>query len=74
MLPDSKIATNGFHDVVIENLAASPIWRLWYIFSGCHLSSSTMAEGRFQNDAEMIEGGGETPSVGSSSTRVGVSA
>ena len=26
MLPDSKIATDGFHDVIVENLAVSPIW------------------------------------------------
>ena len=26
LLPDSKIGTDGFHDVVIENLSASPIW------------------------------------------------
>ena len=26
MLPDSKIATDGFHDVFVENLAASPTW------------------------------------------------
>ena len=45
-----------------------------YFPSGCHLSSPTKAEGRFQDYAETIEGDGETPSVGSSSTRVGVSA
>ena len=27
LLPDSKIGTDGFHDVVIENLSASPMWR-----------------------------------------------
>ena len=27
LLPDSKIGTDGFHDVVIENLSASPAWR-----------------------------------------------
>ena len=31
MLPDSKIATNGFHDVVVENLAASSTWRSRHI-------------------------------------------
>ena len=28
---DSKIATNGFHDIVIENLVASPTWRSRHI-------------------------------------------
>ena len=27
LLPDSKIGTCGFHDVVIENLSSSPTWR-----------------------------------------------
>ena len=27
LLPDSKIGTDGFHDVVIENLSTSPTWR-----------------------------------------------
>ena len=32
MLPDSKIATDGFYNVIVENLAASPTWRSRYIF------------------------------------------
>ena len=31
MLPDSMLGTNGFQDVLIGNLAASPSWR-WVIF------------------------------------------
>ena len=31
MLPDSSIATDGFHDIVVENLAASPTWRSQHI-------------------------------------------
>ena len=27
MLPDAKLGIDGFHDVIIENLTASPIWR-----------------------------------------------
>ena len=27
MLPDAKLGIDGFHDVIIENLAASPTWR-----------------------------------------------
>ena len=27
LLPDAKIGTEGFHDVVIENLSTSPKWR-----------------------------------------------
>ena len=34
MSPDSKIATDGFHDVIAENLAASPTWRSWHISPG----------------------------------------
>ena len=26
MLPDAKLGIDGFHDVIIENLAASPTW------------------------------------------------
>ena len=31
MLPDSMLGTNGFHDVLIVNLAASPSWRSGHI-------------------------------------------
>ena len=34
MLPDSKIATYGFYDVLVENLAASPTWRSRHISPG----------------------------------------
>ena len=34
MLPDSKIAPDGFHDVIVENLAASPTWRSRHISPG----------------------------------------
>ena len=27
MLPDAKLGSDGFHDVIIENLSASPTWR-----------------------------------------------
>ena len=36
MLPDSTMGSNGFHDVVIENLAATPAWR------SSHVSPSDM--------------------------------
>ena len=31
MLSDSKLGTDGFHDVLIDNLAASPSWRSGHI-------------------------------------------
>ena len=31
MLPDSRLGTDGFHDVLIDNLAASPFWRSGHI-------------------------------------------
>ena len=31
MLPDSRLGTNGFHDVLIDNLTSSPFWRLGHI-------------------------------------------
>ena len=27
MLPDSKLGVDGFHELVIENLSASPAWQ-----------------------------------------------
>ena len=34
MIPDLGIASEGFHDVLIENLAASPTWRSRHISPG----------------------------------------
>ena len=34
MLLDLDISTEGFHDVIIENLAASPTWQSWHISPG----------------------------------------
>ena len=34
MLPDSDIAPEGFHDVLVENLPASPTWRSRHISPG----------------------------------------
>ena len=31
MLPDAKLGIDGFHDIIIDNLAASPTWRLSHI-------------------------------------------
>ena len=31
LLPDSRLGTDGFHDVLIDNLAASPSWRSSHI-------------------------------------------
>ena len=31
MLPDSRLGTDGFHDVLIDNLAASPSWQSGHI-------------------------------------------
>ena len=36
MLPDSTLGSDGFHDIMIDNLAATPAWR-----SG-HVSPSDM--------------------------------
>ena len=40
MLPDSKIAIDGFHDIIVENLAASPTWRSRHISPGMSLLSA----------------------------------
>ena len=40
MIPDLGIAPEGFHDVVIENLAASPTWRSRHISPGMSLRSA----------------------------------
>ena len=40
MIPDWGIAPEGFHDVVIENLAASPTWRSRHISPGMSLRSA----------------------------------
>ena len=34
MLPDGEVGPEGFHDVIIENLAASPTWRSRHIAPG----------------------------------------
>ena len=34
MLPDEDVGPEGFHDVIIENLAASPTWRAQHIAPG----------------------------------------
>ena len=47
MLPDSSLGTDGFHDVVIENLSASPAWRSSHVSPADYVSASSMAEGRF---------------------------
>ena len=31
MLPDAKLGIDGFHDIIIENLTASPTWRSSHI-------------------------------------------
>ena len=31
MLPDDKLGMEGFHDVIIENLSATPTWRLLHV-------------------------------------------
>ena len=73
MLPDSKLGTNGFHDVMVDNLSTSPSWRT------SHISPADVTalrrrwpEGRVQNDAEMGEGGGVPPKRCLSSARLGV--
>ena len=33
LMPDPKIRTDGFHDVVIKNLSASPTWRSGHVVS-----------------------------------------
>ena len=73
MLPDSDSGPDGFHDVIIENLAATPTWRS-YFSRGCDFTSPTMAEGCIQDYVMALEGSGVAPSFRSSSTGVGVSA
>ena len=34
MLPDAKLGIDGFHDIIIDNLTASPPWRSSYISQG----------------------------------------
>ena len=34
MLPDGNVGPEGFHDVIVENLAASPTWRSQHIAPG----------------------------------------
>ena len=31
MLPDAKLGIDGFHDIIIDNLTASPTWRSSHI-------------------------------------------
>ena len=40
MLPDSTMGADGFHDVVIENLSASPAWRSSHVSPPSICSSS----------------------------------
>ena len=40
LLPDSKIGTDGFHDVVTKNLSASPTWRSSHVMPGSGVSTS----------------------------------
>ena len=37
MLPDAKLGIDGFHDIIIENLTASPTWR------SSHISQANIA-------------------------------
>ena len=37
MLPDGEVGQEGFHDVIIENLAASPTWLTAHRARGCDL-------------------------------------
>ena len=74
MLPDSKLGTDGFHDVLIDNLAASPSWRLSHISpEDVTAIWTTLAKGCVQNDAAMGEGSGAPPKRCSSSARKGIS-
>ena len=71
MLPDGDVGPEGFHDVIVENLAASPTWRSQHITPGRrHI---TLAEGCFQDHAPTCERGRTALSVGSPSSRVGLS-
>ena len=75
MLLDSDSGPEGFHDVFIENLAATPTWRSRYISPGDVTSlPPTMAEGCIQDYVTALEGSGTAPSFRSSSTGLGVSA
>ena len=65
LIPDLGIAQAGFHDVVIENLAATPTWRSRHLYPG--------DEGRISNNVETFDGCGATPTTFSSSPGVGVS-
>ena len=72
LLPDGDVGPEGFHGVIIENLAASPTY-LAYRACGGDLATSTMAESCFPDHATTCEGGRATPSVCSTSSGVGFS-
>ena len=56
MLPDFKLSIDGFHDVIIENLAATPTWRSSHCAGGHYLIVPALAEGCIQHPT--------TPGVG----------
>ena len=71
-LPDSDSGPEGFHDVIVENLAVTPTWRSRHISP----RDVTSLRRRWPNAVfgTMLEGDGAAPSFRSSSTGVGVSA
>ena len=42
MLPDYKLGTDGFHDILVENLSGTPTWRSSHV-------APAMAEGGLQH-------------------------
>ena len=74
MLPDSKLGTDGFHDVLIDNLATSPSWR------SSHISPADVTALRrrwlkavFRTMQATGEGSGAPPQRCSSSIGPGIS-
>ena len=63
MLLDAKLGIDGFHDIIIDNLTASPPWRSSHISQGgCCSATPAMAEGCIQNIVSSGAGRGAPPS------------
>ena len=60
MIPDLGIAPEGFHKIMIEDLAATPTWRSQCLLPG-DFSPQTVAESLVPNDEETLNGYGAAP-------------
>ena len=52
LIPDTKIGQNGFHDVVIENLIGTEIWRLRHVSPSDVIALPTLATGGISSHEE----------------------